>query len=114
VAGFNGRRRIGVLFGVGAAILHIFHGLIANDGGVAYPSRRLKFQKSEVEAMRRVALSLLVVGFLATPAAAGWKNLTGQPVPPISAKEWLNTDRYTPSVADLRGKVYLIEFFATW
>ena len=64
--------------------------------------------------MRSIAVALLLVAVLATPALAGWKNLDGQPVPPITAKEWLNTENTTPTTKALRGKVYLIEFFATW
>ncbi len=64
--------------------------------------------------MRIIALTILLLAMLAAPALAGWKNLDGQPVPPISAKEWLNTENATPTTKALRGKVYLIEFFATW
>ena len=59
------------------------------------------------------ALSALV--YLAVPSHADWKNLDGQKVPEVTAKEWLNVEgKTTPSVASLRGKVYLLEFFATW
>ena len=64
--------------------------------------------------MRTGLIAAAAVAALTFPAFAGWKNLDGRKVPEFTAKEWLNTDRYTPSVADLRGKVYLIEFFATW
>jgi hypothetical protein len=52
---------------------------------------------------------------LAAPARAeGWKKLDGQKVPDFQAKEWFNTGDQAPTAADLRGKVWLLEFFATW
>ena len=69
--------------------------------------------------MNRVLLTAalagaLVAGTLATPADAGWKALSGERVPEFTADTWLNTGTSTPSAASLRGKAYLIEFFATW
>ena len=64
--------------------------------------------------MRRFAFCLLAVGLLTATAPADWQKMNGQAVPDISAKEWLNTGKQTPTTADLRGKVYLLEFFATW
>jgi len=64
-------------------------------------------------------LTLVVLGALlgafAVPAAAqsGWKNLDGQKAPAITAKEWLNAGKKAPTAKDLRGKVILLEFFAT-
>jgi hypothetical protein len=63
--------------------------------------------------MRAYLLSLAAVGALALPAAADWKKMDGQPVPDISAKEWLHAGKQAPSAADLRGKVWLLEFFTT-
>jgi thiol-disulfide isomerase/thioredoxin len=37
----------------------------------------------------------------------------GQPAPEISAKEWLNI-KASPTLGSLRGKVVLLEFWATW
>jgi len=37
----------------------------------------------------------------------------GQPAPDISAKEWINV-KAPPTLASLRGKVVLLEFWATW
>jgi len=64
--------------------------------------------------MKRTLLTLAALAFLATPGMAGWKNLDGQKVPDFTAKEWMNTGKQAPSAASLRGKVYLLEFFATW
>ncbi len=69
--------------------------------------------------MKRILLTAtlagtLIAGSLATPAEAGWRALSGERVPEFSADEWLNTGTSTPSAASLRGKAYLIEFFATW
>jgi len=68
--------------------------------------------------MRSFVLVLaLVLGLAAGSRAqeqSGWRNLDGQKVPPISAKEWVNTGKEEPTSANLRGKVWLLEFFATW
>jgi len=55
------------------------------------------------------ALALLLL-----PARADWRNLDGQKAPEIKVKEWLNTGRDEPDADTLRGKVWIIEFFATW
>jgi len=62
----------------------------------------------------RTLLTLAAAATLAAPAAADWRNYDGQKCPPISAKEWINTGREAPSNDLLRGKVFLLEFFATW
>ena len=65
--------------------------------------------------MRYGATILLLLGLVALPATAeGWKKLDGQKMPEISAKEWVNAGKKGPDLAALRGKVILIEFFATW
>ena len=64
--------------------------------------------------MRKWLLSLAAVGALTFTADAGWNKMDGQQVPNITAKEWFNTGKSTPDTSSLRGKVYLIEFFATW
>lgn len=51
---------------------------------------------------------------LASSASAEWKQLNGQPAPPVEAKEWINVKGDAPSLDSLRGKVFLLEFFATW
>ncbi|MES1180403.1 MAG: TlpA disulfide reductase family protein, partial [Verrucomicrobiota bacterium] len=37
----------------------------------------------------------------------------GEVAPEISAKEWINLKK-TPTLADLRGKVIIVDFWATW
>ena len=65
--------------------------------------------------MRTFMLALAASALLALPAQAEWKKMNGEKVPGgITAKEWINTGKFTPTNADLRGKVYLLEFFATW
>ncbi|MCZ6786808.1 MAG: hypothetical protein O7E54_06540 [Planctomycetota bacterium] len=66
--------------------------------------------------MRSIALAPAALVLLALPAFAqgGWRNLNGQKVPDITAEDWFNTGNNTPTTANLRGKVYLVEFFATW
>jgi len=64
--------------------------------------------------MRTGLIAAAAVAALTFPAFAGWKNLDGRKVPEFTAKEWLNTGKDAPSAASLRGKVYLLEFFATW
>ena len=67
--------------------------------------------------MRNRILTLALLGAFAVPAAAqqsGWKKLDGQRAPAITAKEWLNTGKDAPTAKEMRGKVVLLEFFATW
>ncbi len=47
-------------------------------------------------------------------AQSAWKNLDGKAVPQVAAAAWLNTKGAQPTSTTLRGKVWLIEFFATW
>jgi hypothetical protein len=65
--------------------------------------------------MLRLTLLGALIGAFAIPAAAqsGWKNLDGQKAPSIVAKEWLNAGKNAPTSKELRGKVILLEFFAT-
>ncbi len=65
--------------------------------------------------MRNCLLSLSAILLASLPASAeGWKKLDGQAVPDIGAKSWFNTGKESPNSAVLRGKVFLLEFFATW
>lgn len=64
--------------------------------------------------MKTIASCLAVVSALATTTAqGGWKNLTGKPVPKITATKWLNTSGQKVDRDNLKGKVWLLEFFAT-
>ena len=64
--------------------------------------------------MRGLAIRMLMLASLAATAQADWLSMNGDRAPEISAKTWLNTGQNAPSNADLRGTVYLLEFFATW
>ncbi len=64
--------------------------------------------------MRRFLAVLCAAAFLAPAARADWRNFDNEIVPLLQADTWLNTGKATPTAADLRGKVYLLEFFATW
>jgi thiol-disulfide isomerase/thioredoxin len=41
-------------------------------------------------------------------------SLTGKPAPELDGSVWLNTDKKRLSLADLRGKYVLLQFYATW
>ncbi len=71
---------------------------------------------------RRLALSALLAALVwsavmvvpSSPTFAGrGKSFLGQEAPEIQASEWINLPART-SVADYRGEVLLLEFFATW
>lgn len=64
--------------------------------------------------MKRTLIALATLACLAAPGSADWKKLDGQKVPDITAGEWFNAGKEAPTAASLRGKVYLLEFFATW
>ncbi|NJN14581.1 MAG: hypothetical protein HC813_02860 [Planctomycetes bacterium] len=65
--------------------------------------------------MRKTMTALALLAAFSMPALAeGWKKLEGQRVPEFTAKTWLNTGKEEPNAALLRGKVYILEFFATW
>jgi peroxiredoxin len=49
----------------------------------------------------------------AEPEKRGWRKLTGETAPAVTAKEWLNTNESSPTAA-LQGKLWLLEFCATW
>ncbi len=57
------------------------------------------------------AVSLLLAAALS--AQGGWKDLRGKQVPEIRVQKWLNTDGQEPTSATLKGKVWLLQFFAT-
>ena len=58
--------------------------------------------------------SAVLAALTILPAIDGWKDLTGETTPVIEATRWFNTEGASPSADDLRGKVVVLEFFATW
>ena len=64
--------------------------------------------------MNRTLATMAALALAAAATHADWRNFDGQPVPGVSAKEWINTGKEKPDAPSLRGKVYLLEFFATW
>ncbi len=64
--------------------------------------------------MRTLAIAMLMLATLAATAGADWRSMNGERAPEFSAENWLNTGKTAPTAADMRGKVYLLEFFATW
>jgi cytochrome c biogenesis protein CcmG/thiol:disulfide interchange protein DsbE len=66
--------------------------------------------------VRALSLAAIVAGsfVLAMGARAGGeKNLVGETPPEIKADGWLNAEKPV-SLADLKGKVVVVEFWATW
>lgn len=64
--------------------------------------------------MRRTVVPLVLLLALSGPVFAdGWKKLDGEMAPALAAKEWLNAEGADPTLAELRGKVWLLEFFST-
>lgn len=43
--------------------------------------------------------------------AARWR---GKPIPKLSVTDWVNTDAVGYALQDLKGKVVVVEFWATW
>jgi hypothetical protein len=61
--------------------------------------------------MRTLATSLSILALAS--AAPAWETLTGQEARPIQVDEGLNASE-GQTLEDLRGKVVLLEFWATW
>lgn len=55
---------------------------------------------------------LMLLGALGVAAQAEDRGLVGKPAPEISAGSWINTAPV--SLAGCRGKVVVVEFWATW
>lgn len=49
---------------------------------------------------------------LSIAASSGWADLVGKPAQEITVGDWLNSDPLT--LKDLRGKIVVLEFWATW
>ena len=62
---------------------------------------------------RRVGLVALLLLLATAPVLAQEGGLVGKEALEIQANDWINRPEKT-SVADHRGEVLLMEFFATW
>ncbi|HBF22584.1 MAG TPA: hypothetical protein DDW23_02095 [Planctomycetes bacterium] len=60
-----------------------------------------------------VMRTVLPLAFLLSLGVASPAQVAGQKAPEISASSWLNSPPGT-SLADLRGRVVYLEFWATW
>ncbi len=63
--------------------------------------------------MRTLAIVATLALLAASPARAEWQSLRGKEAPDFKVAKWLNACE-GDSVADLRGKLLLVEFWATW
>ena len=64
--------------------------------------------------MKRTLATMAALALATAASRADWRNFDGMPVPGVSASEWINTGKEKPDAPSLRGKVYILEFFATW
>lgn len=64
--------------------------------------------------MRGVSLVCSFIAVALPAPAQGWKQLDGKAAPEVSAAAWLNAGDQVPGNQALQGKVWLLEFFATW
>ena len=62
--------------------------------------------------MRRASLAALTLTLLAGSTLAA-NSYLGQEAPEFETSDWINRPERT-TVADHRGQVLLLEFFATW
>lgn len=62
--------------------------------------------------MKRISTAMVLLAAAST-AWAGWENLDGQEAPNFEVEKWFNPAEGS-SIADLRGKAILLEFWATW
>ncbi len=65
---------------------------------------------------RRTALMIGLLASMAAPAAAQNAVKVGDQAPEITAEHWMNLPKGMSSISlkQLRGKVVMIEFWATW
>jgi len=57
---------------------------------------------------------LLISGALLLAGCSPSPSHLGQPAPELPVGAWFNTGGVDPSLANLRGQAFLIEFWATW
>lgn len=62
--------------------------------------------------MKRFSTAVILLA-AATTARAEWENLDGQDAPSFPVEKWFNPAEGS-TIADLRGKAILLEFWATW
>ncbi len=62
--------------------------------------------------MRAFGTALVLLA-AASSARADWKTLDGQSAPNFKVDKWINAPE-GGDIDDLRGKVILLEFWATW
>jgi thiol-disulfide isomerase/thioredoxin len=60
--------------------------------------------------MRLFATAVLTLGLAPATAAQVW---IGADAPEIEVKQWFNSES-DASISELRGKVIMLEFWATW
>lgn len=60
--------------------------------------------------MRLIATALLTLSLAPAAAAQVW---IGADAPEIEVKQWFNIESET-SISELRGKVIMLDFWATW
>ena len=64
----------------------------------------------------RTRLAILTLGGMLVAAAsarAEWKDITGEKAPSFGVERWIHPPD-GDTIEDLKGKVVLIEFWATW
>lgn len=61
--------------------------------------------------MKRLSTAVILMA-AATTVRADWQNLNGQEAPSFEVEKWFNPAEGS-TIADLRGKVILLEFWGT-
>jgi cytochrome oxidase Cu insertion factor (SCO1/SenC/PrrC family) len=61
-----------------------------------------------------LVLGALAVAALTSSAAQSPNSLAGKKAPALTVQNWANTNGKTLSLAKLRGKVVVLDFWAFW